>query len=225
MAPDSGATQPGRFSNSLSQIAAPAGGSASDLISVLPTLWISVGGCRASICLEGVYLWMKSRSISVIQTTMRHAKDLSDDNSTVHTSCFHTCSVCRHEYTAIHAHTGYSCSAGVSRLGPACSQSDSGVECHCIVNLGSHARYLIRDSIIWFRNCLCRLRLCVRIMSIPGRPCVWTEAFDLCATDSRGVLYSVDHGVHALVTTYLVLPDSRWVIVYPHVQHVVLDQE
>jgi len=179
MAPDSGATEPGRFSNKLSQIAVPASGSASDLISALPGLWISVGGCRASICLEGVYLWMRSRSISVIQTTMRHAKDLSDDSSTVHTSCFHTCSVCRHEYTAIHAHTGYSCSGGVSRLCPACSQSDSGVECHCIVNLGSHARYLIRDSIIWFRNCLCRLRLCVRIMSIPGRPCVWAEAFDL----------------------------------------------
>ena len=32
-------------------------------------------------------------------------------------------------------------------------------------------------------------------------------------------------GMHALETTYLVLPDSRWVIVYPHVQHVVLDQE
>ena len=90
MDPDSGATEPGRFSNSLSQIAAAAGGSASDFISVLSALWISVGGCRASICLEGVYLWMKSRSISVIQTTMRHAKDLSDDNSTVHTSCFHT---------------------------------------------------------------------------------------------------------------------------------------
>jgi hypothetical protein len=41
----------------------------------------------------------------------------------------------------------------------------------------------------------------------------------------RGVLYSVDHGVHALETTYIVLPDSLWVIVYPHVQHVVLDQE
>ena len=38
-------------------------------------------------------------------------------------------------------------------------------------------------------------------------------------------LYSVDHGVHALETTYLVLPDSRWGNVYPHVQHVVLDQE
>ena len=38
-------------------------------------------------------------------------------------------------------------------------------------------------------------------------------------------LYSVDHGVRALETTYLMLPDSRWVIVYPHVQHVVLDQE
>ena len=38
-------------------------------------------------------------------------------------------------------------------------------------------------------------------------------------------LYSVDHGVHALETTYLMLPDSRWVIVCPHVQHVVLDQE
>jgi hypothetical protein len=179
MAPDSGATEPGRFSNSLSQIAAAAGGSASDFISVLSALWISVGGCRASICVEGLYLWMKSRGVSVIQTTMRHAKDFSDDNSTVHTSCFHTCSVCRHEHKDIHAHIGYSCSAEVFRLGPACSQSDSGVECHCIVNLGSHARYVIRDRIIWFRNYLCRLVLCVRIMSIPGRPRVRTEAFDL----------------------------------------------
>ena len=126
MAPDSGATEPGRFSNSLSQIAAPAGGSASDLISVLSALRISVGGCRASICLEGVYLWMKSRSISVIQTTMRHAKDLSDDNSTVHTSCFHTCSVCRHEHKDTNAHIGYSCSGEVFRLGPACSSKRLG---------------------------------------------------------------------------------------------------
>ena len=42
---------------------------------------------------------------------------------------------------------------------------------------------------------------------------------------TRVELYSVDHGVHAAVTTYLVLPDSRWVIVCPDVQHVVLDQE
>ena len=29
----------------------------------------------------------------------------------------------------------------------------------------------------------------------------------------------------ALETAYLMLTDSCWVIVYPHVQHVVLDQE
>ena len=58
-------------------------------------------------------------------------------------------------------------------------QSDLGVKCHCTVNLGSYARYLIHDSIIWFRNYLCRLVLCVRIMSTPGRPRVRTEAFDL----------------------------------------------
>jgi len=62
---------------------------------------------------EGVYPGMKSKNISVSQTTMSHVKDLLEGSSNIDTSCFHQWSVCSNENRYIHAQIGCICSAKV----------------------------------------------------------------------------------------------------------------